>query len=68
MNEEFHEEVKALHQADCDQRTENLNKLYQKEVSMEDFLEQQALICRLFKTGMENVAEKAGVITKPTKE
>lgn len=62
INEEFHSEVKALHQADCDMQKENLENLKNGEVSQDAFLEQQAIIGRMFKAGMEEVLQKSKAI------
>ena len=61
-NETFYSDVKALHQADCDMQKENLQNLAKGEVTPPDFLEQQAIIGRMFKAGMTEILEKANNI------
>ena len=57
MNENFHSKIIALHQADCDLQKENLEQL-ECHKDTERFLEQQAIIGRLFKSGMEQILKE----------
>lgn len=53
-NEKFNSELSALNQADSDMQKENLDNLKKKKVSPDAFLEQQALIGRLIKAGIQD--------------
>ena len=59
MNKDFNSEIIALHQADSDMQKENLVNLKEETITPDQFLEQQAIIGRLFKAGMEEILEKA---------
>jgi hypothetical protein len=60
----FYEDIKALHQFDCDAQKENFEKL-KEDSDVPAFLEQQAVIGRLFKAGMEDILAKSKQIINP---
>ena len=57
-NTEFNLELSALGQADQDMQKENREALVNKQIDQEKWIEQQAIIGRLFKAGMGEIVDK----------
>ena len=64
MNEQYNSELLALTKADEDMQKENVQRLVTKKITPDEYIEQQAIIGRLFKAGMtEKEARIKGIIT-----
>ena len=55
---EYNSGLEELSQADSDMQAENREKLVKREITPSQWLEQQAIIGRLFKAGMDKILSK----------
>jgi len=66
MNEQYNSELLALTKADQDMQKENVQGLVTKKITPDEYIEQQAIIGRLFKAGMTEIEARTKGIITPT--